>query len=86
VDTTTIRISQRARREARALADATGRPMSQVVEDAIHAERERAFWRQFREAAAAVAADPIATAEERAELDLLEGSLMDGLEDEGVPQ
>jgi predicted transcriptional regulator len=86
VGTTTIRISQRARREAHALAEATGRPMSQVVEDAIHAERERAFWRQFREAAAAVAGDPVAAAEERAELDLLEGSLMDGLEEEGVPQ
>jgi hypothetical protein len=60
--------------------------MSQAVEDAIHAERERVFWRQFHEATATVAADPAAAAEEKAELDLWEGSLMDGLEDEDSPR
>jgi hypothetical protein len=49
--------------------------MSQAVEDAIHAERERVFWRQFHEAAA-----------EKAELDLWEGTLLDGLENEDIPQ
>jgi hypothetical protein len=86
VTTTTIRISRRARQEARALADATGKPMSQAVEDAIHAERRRVFWQQFRAAAARVAADPAVGAEEQAEAALFEGTLLDGLEDEGIPQ
>ncbi len=86
MSTTTIRISRRAQREARALADATGKPMSQVVEDAIHAERRRVFWHQFRAAAAQVAEDPEAAAAERAEVALFEGTLLDGLEGEDVPQ
>src|SRR5579884_210276 len=49
---TTVRVSLRARQEARALAEATGRPISEVIEDAILAERRRLFWRRFREAAA----------------------------------
>jgi len=81
VATTTIRISRRARLEARSLADATGKPMSQAVEDAIHAERRRVFWRQFREAAARVGDGP----EEQAETELFEGTLMDGLEGEDIP-
>ncbi len=86
MNTTTIRISRRARQEARALADATGKPMSQAVEDAIHAERRRVFWQQFRAAAARVAADPAAAAEEQADSALFEGALLDGLEGEGIPR
>jgi len=59
--------------------------MSQVVEDAIHAERRRIFWSQFR-AAAARAADPNAAAEEGAETAIFEGTLPDGLEDEAIPE
>ena len=86
MSTTTIRISQRARDEARALAEATGKRMSEAVEQAIHAERRRVFWRQFKEAAARVRADPEALAEEEAERELYEGTLMDGLEDESIPR
>jgi hypothetical protein len=60
--------------------------MSQAVEDAIHSERRRVFWQQFRGAAAQVAADPTATAEEQAETALFEDTLLDGLEGEGIPQ
>jgi predicted DNA-binding protein len=86
VSTTTIRISRRAQREARALAQATGKPMSQVVEDAIQAERRRVFWSQFRAAAARVAEDPQASAEESAETAFFEGTLSDGLEGEAIPE
>jgi hypothetical protein len=84
--TTTIRISLRARHEARALAEATGRRMSEAVEQAIYAERRRVFWQQFKEAAAQVNADPEAAAQEKADRELYEGTLLDGLEDEGIPE
>jgi hypothetical protein len=60
--------------------------MSQAVEDAIHAERRRVFWQQFRAAAAGVAADPEAAAQEQAEAASWEGTLVDGLEGEAIPQ
>ena len=60
--------------------------MSQAVEDAIHAERRRVFWQQFRRAAAGVAADPSAAAEEQAEVASFDGTLLDGLDSEGIPR
>lgn len=60
--------------------------MSDAVEDAIYAERRRVFWQQLRDASASVKADPEVEAHERAELELYEGTLMDGLEDEGIPE
>jgi hypothetical protein len=59
--------------------------MSEAIEDAIYAERRRLFWQQFKDAAARARTDPQATDEERAELELYEGTLMDGLEEEGHP-
>lgn len=83
---TTIRISHKAREEARALARAAGKPISLAVEDAIRRERRRLFFEQYRQAAAAVRADPQAMAEEEADLVIWEETLMDGLEDEPVPE
>lgn len=83
---TTIRISQKARDEARELARSTGKPISQAVEEAIRRERRRLFFEQGRRAAEAVRADPGAAAEEAAELALYETTLMDGLEDEPIPE
>jgi hypothetical protein len=60
--------------------------MSQAVEDAIHAEQRRVFWQQFREAAGRVSADPTAAAEQQAETAFFEGTLLDGLEGEPIPQ
>jgi hypothetical protein len=60
--------------------------MSQAVEDAIHAERRRVFWQQFREAAGRVKADPAAAAAEEAETAFFEGTLIDGLDGEGIPE
>jgi hypothetical protein len=77
--TTTIRISRLARQEAHALARSLGKPMSEVVEGAIHAERRRVFWEHFRAAAAG-------DAEQESEAALYQGTLPDGLEAEGVPR
>lgn len=59
--------------------------MTEAVEDAIHAERRRVFWQQFRAAAARVADDPAVGEEEQVEAALYEGTLLDGLEDEAIP-
>ena len=83
---TTIRISQRARDEARELARATGKPISQAVEEAIRSERRRLFWASFRQAAAATSDNPAAAAEETADRELFEGTLADSLDTEPVPE
>ena len=83
---TTIRISEKAREEARELARATGKPISLAVEEAIRRERRRLFFEQYRQAVEAVRADPTAAAEEAAEWALWDDTLMDGLEEEPVPE
>lgn len=83
---TTIRISQKARDEARELARSTGKPISQAVEEAIRRERRRLFFEQARKAHEAVIADPKARAEEEAEWAVWEETLTDGLADEPVPE
>lgn len=81
--TTMMRVTRRAREDAEALSEATGRPMSAIIEEALAARRKALYWQQFRDAVRQVEADPLAQAEERAELAVYEGTLMDGLEDEG---
>jgi hypothetical protein len=44
--------------------------------------RKTAYWQQFREGMWRVEADSVASAAERADLALYEGTLMDGLQDE----
>ena len=83
---TTIRISEKAREEARQLARATGKPISVAVEEAIRRERRRLFFEQYRQAVEAVKTDPKVAAEESAEWGAWEETLMDGLEDEPVPE
>ena len=83
---TTIRISQQARDEARELARVTGKPISQAVEGAIRAERRRLFWASFRQAAAATSRNPSDAADEAADRELFEGTLSDGLDTEPVPE
>ena len=77
-----MRISRRAREDAEALAAATGKPMSLVIEEALAALRKAAYWQRFREEIQRLEADDPARAEERADLELLEGTLMDGLDGE----
>jgi hypothetical protein len=86
VASTTIRISEKARDDARELARATGKSISGAVEEAIRRERRRLFFEHGRRAVEAVKADPRAMAEEAAELAIYENTLMDSLEDEPVPE
>lgn len=86
MSSTTIRISRRARDEARELARATGKPISLAVEEAIRAERRRLFWSSFRRAAVATSENPAAASEEAADRELFEGTLADGLDAEPVPK
>ncbi|TMG08906.1 MAG: ribbon-helix-helix protein, CopG family [Chloroflexi bacterium] len=85
VASTTIRISQKARDEARELARATGKPISQAVEAAIRAEHRRLFWASFRQAAAIVSKNPVAATGEATDRELFEGTLADGLDAEPIP-
>lgn len=82
---TTIRISRQAR-GARDLARMTGKPISQVVEEAITAERRRLVWASFRQAVASTSENPAAAAEEVVDRELFEGTLADGLDAEPVPE
>jgi len=86
VPSTTIRISQQARNEARELARVTGKSISQAVEEAIRAERRRLFWASFRQAAAATTGNQVAAVEEAADRELFEGTLGDALDAEPVPE
>ena len=83
---TTIRISRKARDEARELARVTGKPISQAVEEAIRAERRRLFWATFRQAAASTSENTAAADDEAADRELFEGTLADGLDAEPVPE
>jgi hypothetical protein len=86
VPSTTIRISREARDEARELARVTGKPISQAVEQAIRAERQRLFWASFRQAVASTSENTAAAGEEASDRELFEGTLADGLEAEPVPE
>jgi hypothetical protein len=80
--TTMMRVSRRAREDAEALAAATGKPMSLVIEEALAALRKAAYWQQFTEGIERLKADSVGQADEQSDLDLYEGTLMDGLQDE----
>jgi hypothetical protein len=80
--TTMMRVSRRAREDAEALAAATGKPMSLVVEEALAMLRKATYWQQFKDGIRRLEADPVARADERSDRELYEGTLMDGLQDE----
>jgi hypothetical protein len=56
--------------------------MSLVIEEALAAVRKAAYWQQFTEGIERLKADSVAQADEQSDLDLYEGTLMDGLQDE----
>lgn len=64
------------------LAADSGRPMSAIVADLIERERRRVFLEECGASFARLQADPVAWADYRAELKSMEGTLMDGLEDD----
>lgn len=60
---TTIRVSERTRERIAALAEATMRPMTAVVEDAIEALERRTFFAAFNDRYRRLRQDPKAWAE-----------------------
>jgi len=78
--TTTIRVSEGTRGRVAALARATGRPMSEVVADAVGALERRLFFEDLNARYEELRSDPITWAEIMAERAELEGALGDNLE------
>ena len=75
--TTTIRVSEQTRDRFARLAAATGRPMSQLVDDAADALERRVFFEQLCTRYAALRADPAAWGEIESERLLEGGALRD---------
>jgi predicted transcriptional regulator len=74
---TTIRVSEKTRDRFARLADATGRPMTQLLDDAADALERRMFFDQFSSGYDALRADPRAWAEIEAERALESGAVRD---------
>jgi predicted transcriptional regulator len=64
---TTIRVSERTRDRFARLADATGRPMTQLLDDAADALERRVFFDHFSARYDALRSDPQAWADIEAE-------------------
>ena len=74
---TTIRVSERTRDRFARLADATGRPMSQLVDEAADALERRVFFDQLSARYEELHADPEAWGENAAERDIESASVRD---------
>lgn len=74
---TTIRVSEPTRDRFARLAQATGRPMSQLVDEAADALERRVFFDQLSSRYQALRADPDAWSEIEAERTLESGTLGD---------
>ncbi len=74
---TTIRVSELTRDRFAKLAQATGRPMSELVDEAADALERRVFFDQLSAGYEALRADPDAWSEIEAERALESGALRD---------
>jgi len=74
---TTIRVSEQTRDRFAKLADATGRPMTQLLEEAVDALERRLFFDQLSARYEALRADPQAWDEIKAERALEAGAVGD---------
>lgn len=75
--TTTMRVSERTRDRFARLAHATGRPMTQLLDEAADALERRVFFDQFSARYEQLRSDPRAWAEIEAERALEQGALRD---------
>jgi hypothetical protein len=85
----TIRIPEAAHQLARRLAEEGNRSIGDVVAEALARYEEERWWAAVDDAYARLRADPVASAEDDAELALWDSTLMDGLEDwpyEGIEE
>ena len=76
---TTVRVTEHTHEVLRELAAATGRPLQQVLEEAVERYRRERFFAELHAAYERLATDPAAWQEERAERAELDGTLVDGL-------
>jgi predicted transcriptional regulator len=74
---TTIRVSEPTRDRFARLAQATGRPMSQLLDDAADALERRVFFDQLSARYEGLHADPDAWSEIQAERNVESGALRD---------
>lgn len=74
---TTIRVPNRTRDRLAALAAATGRPMTAVVDDALDALERRVFFEQFNERYAELREDEAAWSAIEHERAIEEGAVRD---------
>jgi predicted transcriptional regulator len=74
---TTIRVNEQTRDRFARLADATGRPMSQLVDEAAEALERRLFFEELSSSFETLRADPTAWAEIEAERAIESGALAD---------
>ena len=77
--TTTIRVSGKTRETLRALAHESGKPMQDVLDDAIELYRRQRIVEQANAVYAELRADPQAWQEELEERTAWEATLSDGL-------
>lgn len=82
---TTVRLNRESWSVLRELAEKSGESMQQVLAEAIEQYRRRKFLEEANVAYAALRADPKAWEGELEERRVLEGTLMDGLEDDQYP-
>ena len=80
--TTTLRVDRSTADTLRKLAQASGASIREVTAEAAEVLRRRRLMAEFNAAYARLRADPEAWAEELAERELWDSTLMDGLEDE----
>ena len=74
---TTIRVSAQTRDRFAKLADATGRPMTQLLDEAVDALERKVFFDQLSSGYEALRDDPSAWAEVEAERRAERGALRD---------
>ena len=79
VTTTTIRVSVETHRQLTALAAALDVPIAEVTARAVELLNNQLFWEQTNAAYAALRADPDASAEFNAEINVWDSALQDGL-------
>lgn len=77
---TTIRVSEEARRRAAYLAEVTGRQMQVVVEEALLAYERALFWESFESGYARISGEPEEWQSLQAERRAEEPALRDGIE------
>lgn len=77
---TTIRITDEAKRRIALLADETGRPMTELLDEAIEQLERKIFFDNLNKRYAELRADPVAWAEIEAERREWDKTLRDGLD------